>query len=433
MSVAAESLSEPHVLAHVKRRLFPDEDGTGSGPAAYAVVDTQFSSDRWLDDEAIPRTVRETLAPFNHVRLGNGYPDLVGVRTLESPFLAVERVGEEPPLIAVEAKGYTRGAGVDTRRGIVQAYDRLHEANAAYLAAPAAAVSETDRTLARELNVGILGVEAGGAVEPLEVPRVVGNRTSSEASAIRFQASAQGVADRSFGLNHPKNYLGYPLAHYADGDTTALLEEYRVVRATEQARRGAAFLGLIEEAPGASGSARRDGTATDPIVSLTPLGREVVRFAIRRHGSVEGALEEFASWYRSRRRFVDLAPAWGALARRVIFAYPATTLLVEELQRLHDDGEPEPTLPTLVEYLHVLHPTFTVELFVRGDEAVRRRVLTPEGDLVTDALEEGTVYHAPTVFQLKAMLYHAGILTERGAEPSRLEPTADVWALCERL
>jgi len=36
-------------------------------------------------------------------------------------------------------------------------------------------------------------------------------------------------------------------------------------------------------------------------------------------------------------------------------------------------------------------------------------------------------------FQLKAMLYHAGILTERGAEPSNLEPCADEWCLREPL
>ncbi len=109
-------------------------------------------------------------------------------------------------MIAIEAKGETSD-GVDTQRGILQAYDRLHEANAAYLAAPTAAISETDRTLARELNVGVLGVDAAGSVAALEVPRVVGNRTTTEATALRFQASAQGVADASFGLNHPKNYL----------------------------------------------------------------------------------------------------------------------------------------------------------------------------------------------------------------------------------
>jgi len=44
-------------------------------------------------------------------------------------------------------------------------------------------------------------------------------------------------------------------------------------------------------------------------------------------------------------------------------------------------------------------------------------VLTPDGELREQALHDGHVYHSPTVFQLKAMLYHAGILTERGTEP----------------
>ena len=412
MASAAADLTEPHVLAHAKRELFPSE----GGPGAYAVVDTQFSTGRWLAGQRIEESVREELAPFNHVRLGGGYPDLVGVRALEAEWLAVERLGDEPPLVAIEAKGYT-DRGVDTRRGIVQAYDRLHEANAAYLAAPAGAVTGTDRALARELNVGVLGVHASGTVEPLEVPRVVGNRTTDEATAIRFQASAQGVADRSFGLNHPKNYLGYPLAHYAAGETDTLLSEYRVVNAVEDARRGARFLGLVEDGPAG--------------VELTPLGREVVRFARSRYGSVEAALEEFETWYRSRKRFVDLSPAWGQLARCVVFDYPATKLLVEEIQQMHEDGIPEPSLVDLVEYLHGLHPTFTVELFLHGDGSIRSRVLTPDGELRTGPLGEGGVYHSPTVFQLKAMLYHTGILTERGREPTRLDPETDVWALRE--
>ncbi|MBZ6494713.1 hypothetical protein [Natrinema longum] len=417
MSSAARSLSEPQVLAHTKRRLFPAADES----TAYAVADTQFSMAEWLPGRPVDPAVRDCLAPFNHVRIGGGYPDLVGVRTLESDLLAVERLGEEPPLIAVEAKGETSG-GVDTQRGILQAYDRLHEANAAYLAAPATAISETDRTLARELNVGVLGVDSAGEVDALEVPRVVGNRTTTEATALRFQASAQGVADASFGLNHPKNYLGYPLAHYAAGDTGALLSEYKVVSAVDSARQGAAFLGLIEEGVGVEGSAS---------VELTSLGEEVVRFATGRYGSVEAALEEFETWYRSGKRFVDLAPAWGQLARRVLFDYEATALLVRELQCMHDDGITEPSLVDVVEYLHELHPSFTVELFLRGADGVRRRVLTEDGELRPAALEDGSVYHSPTVFQLKAMLYHSGILTHRGAEPSRLEPLEDVWALRE--
>ncbi len=409
---SAASLPEPRVLAGAKRRLFPDE-----ASESYAVADTQFAVDEWLPGQPIPAAVRERLAPFNHVRVGSGYPDLVGVRSVESDLLAVERFGDQPPLVAVEAKGHTETGAVDTERGIVQAYDRLHEANAAYLAAPAGAISETDRTLARELNVGVLGVDGEGGVEAVVVPRVLGNRSVGEATAIRFQASAQGVAEQSFGLNHPKNYLGYPLALYHPDDTGSVLAE-RVVGAVDDARRGAAFLGLIEETPQ---------------VVLTPLGEEVVRFALDRYGSVDAALDEFEGWRRSRRRFVDVAPAWGLLARRVLWQYPATRLLVEELQTMHGDGVCDPTLVELVEWLHVQHPTFTVELFVRGTDGARERVLDGDGTLRRAALADGSVYHAPVVFQLKAMLFHAGVLTERGAEPHRLDPTEDVWTLREPL
>ncbi len=408
------SLTEPAVLAHAKRRLFPDDDD----PHAYAVADTQFARDEWLPGTPIPRSIRTQLAPFNHVRIGSGYPDLVGVRSLEPDLLAVERFGDRPPLVAIEAKGYKRNGTVDVERGVVQAYDRLHEANAAYVSVPRAAVSTSARTLARELNVGLLGVTEDGDVAVLEAPRLVGTRTAGEATAIRFQATAQGVADKSFGLNHPKNYLGYPLALYHPADTEEVLAEY-VVGETDGARQGAAFLGLIEERP--------------DHVALTPLGREVVRFALDGYGSVDAALREFDEWRRSRMRFCELAPEWGLMARRVLWAYPATQLLVEELQTMADDGITAPSLIDLVEWLHVQHPTFTVELFVRGTEVVRGRVLDRDGKLQRNELVDGNVFHSPTVFQLKALLFHAGVLAERGAEPHRLEPETDSWALREPL
>ncbi|MFB6136988.1 MAG: hypothetical protein ABEJ42_01425 [Halobacteriaceae archaeon] len=428
MSGSAAARTEPVVLAHAKRRLFPsggggpsdvergpDADGATAGSGrAYAVVDTQFATDRWLADQPVAASTREALAPFNHVRVGGGYPDLVGVRRLESELLAVDRSGEEPPLVAVEAKGETGDGTVDTGRGVRQAHDRLDEANAAFLAAPSDAVSGRDRALARELNVGVLGVEAGGAVAVLERPRAVGTRTSEGSRAIRFQATAQGVADRSFGLNHPKNYLGYALAVHHAGETASLVDDH-VVGAVDDARRGASFLGLVETGP--SG------------VSLTGLGDEVVRFGVHRHGSVAAALEEVETWRGATARFCDAAPAWGQLARRVLWHYPATELLVRELQTMHRDGIRDPSLVDLVEWLHVQHPTFTVELFLRGTESARSRALGPDGELRGSALADGAVYHAPTVFQLKAMLYHAGILTERGAEPHRLDPIDDGWQL----
>ncbi|WP_123537782.1 hypothetical protein [Halosimplex salinum] len=410
MATTAGDLTEPHVLAHAKRRLFPDD----GAEAAYAVVDTQFAQERWVDRTTIDEAVREALAPFNHVRVGSGYPDLVGVRPLDDDLLSVDRLGGEPPLIAVEAKGYTDGGGVDVERGVVQAHDRLDEANVAFLAAPEPAISQTDRSLARELNVGVLAVGAEGEVTGVETPRVVGNRTEDAATTIRFQASAQGVAGKSFGLNHPKNYLAYPLAVAHERETEAVLAD-RVVRAVDDARTGAAFLNLISVEP--------DRT------ELTPLGKEVVRFALAEYGSVDAALTAFDDWKRSRKRFCDIAPRWGLLARRVVYAYPATELLVTELQALHDGGERSPTLKQFVEWLHELHPTFTVELFLRGDEAVRGRVLTDDGELRAGELRDGAVYHSPTVFQLKAMLFHAGVLTERGSEPHRLDPVSDRWAL----
>ena len=408
---SAAGLTEPRVLAQTKTRLFPE-----SSEDAYVVADTQFAQERWVDDRPIDAAVKSTLAPFNHVQVGTGYPDLVGVRRLDDDVLAVDRLGDEPPLIAVEAKGDTGSGGVDVERGVVQAYDRLHEANVAYVTAPATAITQSVRTLARELNVGVLGVRPDGDLRVLERPRVVGNRTAAEATAIRFQASAQGVADKSFGLNHPKNYLAVPLAVAHDGDAASLVAEH-VVGAVDSAFRGAEFLGLID----------RRRAAVEP----TSLGREVVRFALRVDGSLASALAAFEQWQRSRKRFIDVAPRWGELTRRVVFAYPATQLLVEELQQMHVDGIEHPSLVDLVEWLHVQHPTFTVELFLRGDDDVREQALTGDGDLRTTPLEDGSVYHSPTVFQLKAMLYHAGILTERGTEPSNLAPRSDEWRLRE--
>ncbi|MFC7132844.1 MULTISPECIES: hypothetical protein [Salinibaculum] len=407
---SAASLTEPHVLAQTKEHLFPE-----TSEDTYVVADTQFAQERWIDDQPIEEVIKSTLAPFNHVQVGSGYPDLVGVRHLDDDFLAVDRLGEDPPLVAIEAKGYTSG-GVDVERGVVQAHDRLHEANVAYVTAPAGAITQSAQTLARELNVGVLGVTPDGDLRVLERPRVVGNRTADEATAIRFQASAQGVADKNFGLNHPKNYLAVPLAVSHESDARALVEEH-VVGAVDSAFQGAEFLGLVDHLDD----------------QLTPLGREVVRFALREYTSLDAALGAFEQWKRSRKRFIDVAPKWGELTRRVVFAYPATQLLVEELQQMYVDGIESPSLVELVEWLHVHHPTFTVELFLRGDDDVRERALTGDGNLRASVLEDGTAYHSPTVFQLKAMLYHAGILTERGAEPSNLEPEADEWRLREPL
>jgi hypothetical protein len=405
------------VLATTKRRLFGSDGESGR----YVVADTQFTVDEWLDGQPVSAALRETLAPFNHVQVGSGYPDLVGVHDLDDELLAVDRVGDRRPLVAVEAKGFTGGDTVDVERGIVQAYDRLDEANVAFVAAPRRGVGQAAQTMAAELNVGLLGVDADGGVTPLHRPRVVGGGAGADgpAAAVRFQASPQGVARSPFGLNHPKNYLAVPLAAAAGGDTETT---YRgaAVDAFGHARRGAVALDLVE----------RRGDE----LRLQPLGAEVVRVTRRIEGSVAAALDRIDGWSGSRTRFCDLAPRWGDLTRRVLYHYPATETLVTELQRLADDGHETPSVVEVVRRLHRLRPAFAVELFVRGTDAARRRVLDDAGELRESALSDPSVYHSPTLFQYKTMLYHAGLLAESGTEPSEMDdPEATNWGLRDPL
>ena len=411
--MAAASLSEPQVLAHTKRNLFIEDTDQG-----YSVCDTQFAQSEWLSGRKLSSQTRADLAPFNHVEIGGGYPDLVGVHPLKDAYLAGGERPTEPPLVAIEAKGHTESGDVDIEKGLQQAYTYLPEANAVYLTAPADSITQGIQSAARELNVGLLSVAADGSLSLIEPPRIVGNRTSDDAAAIRFQATAQGVADKSFNLNHPKNYLGYPLAMYHSAPAEEVLSEF-VVSDVAGSRKGAIFLGLIEDTPTGD--------------ELTPLGREVVRFALSRYDSIDTAIAAFEDWQRSRQRFCGIAPEWGLVTRRVLWAYPATQILVEELQTLHDEGVSAPSLVNLVERLHATKPTFTVELFIRGSDEARSEVLTDDGDLRSDTLTDGEYYHSPTVFQLKAMLFHAGILTERGKEPDKIDPAEDIWQLRQPL
>jgi hypothetical protein len=139
------------------------------------------------------------------------------------------------------------------------------------------------------------------------------------------------------------------------------------------------------------GSGRESARGVQCRVQIELDEREVVRFALDEYGSVDAALDAFADWKGSPRRFCELAPRWGLLARRVLWAYPATQLLVEELQHMHDDGIVSPSLVDIVEYLHELHPSFTVELFVRGTEGARERALSTDGELRRRALSDGAV------------------------------------------
>lgn len=402
------ALAEPTVLATAKDTLYPH---AGPDETAYAVTDTQFTVDTW-GSQPVPQSIRDRLAPFNCVQFASGRPDLVGAGMPATEVREADVTNAVTPVVVVEAKGVTDGGSVDVERGIVQAHSRLPEANLAYAAVPGSAIDQSARSLARELNVGLVAVDDFDAAAVVETPRVVGvTDFSPGVDAIRSQATAHGLTDGSFPLNHPKNYLAVPVAVAAQGETSAIYETH-VVRESKAAMRGAQLLGLVVNAG--------DG------YRLTDAGAEVVRFARRHHGSMWEALEEFDDWSGSRERFTELHPAWGELARSVLMQYDAAQLVVRALESLHRDGVHRPSLPEVATTACDLNPALAVEVFFTPE--YREDVLTPEGGIDASYVELPQVYKSGAYFQFKAMLYHVGLITS-GGEDDAQDAVEDVWEL----
>ena len=410
--MSTSTLSEPEVLAFTKRRLFSNT----SDEEAFTVTDTQFSTDEWLDGEPISSEIADELSPFNHVQVGSGYPDLIGAGAISSEIYRGSRHEvQSSPLVIVEAKGNSANKSANPEEGIVQAHNRLEEANIAFVTAPSNTISENTVSLGRELNVGIISVSGEDSVKIIESPRIVGSQIGKEASAIRLQAGPQSVAKQSFYLNRPKNYLGYPFAVHHSDSTDAVTKRY-IVGDVRGARNGAAFLGLIE----------KQAHGEDV---LTPLGEEVIRFGFRKHGSsITSILEQFQSWKGSRERFTKLAPDWASLARWIVFSYPITQSLMEHIQAVQNRGD-NPILPAVVIELFQTSPTLAIEFFIRDTDSARSSVLTGEGKLVSSNLYDPSVYRSVTVYQYKQMLYHTGIVDEPGSDTSQLVPEESYWRL----
>jgi hypothetical protein len=399
------TLAEPAVLAAAKDTLYPD---LSSHPNQYAITESQFTVDSW-GTWSIPSDIHERLKPFNSVQLASGEPALLGVGMPDGEVLNGDAAST--PVVAVEAKGYRQNSGtVGVARGIEQAHSRLPEVNLGYVAAPAASVTETARSLARELNIGIVGVEDSASAAILEPARVTGaGEFSTGVEAIRFQARTHQLTAGSFPVNHPKNFLGYALALAADGDTEETYAEH-VIRLASDGRRGAILLGLVD-------------AQTE---ELTHLGAEVVRFAQAECGSVQAALETFDRWTGKRTRFTELAPRWAQLAQSVTMQYEPTQLIVEALEALHRNGVSEPTLQQLVEQAAAINQPLAIEVFITQD--ARGAVLTNDGNLDTSVLDDPAVYKSGVYFQFKAQLYHVGLLTTGGTDDKE-DALRDAWQL----
>lgn len=403
-------LIEPEVLAKTKDFLVGDETGVG-----YAVVDTQFQSESW-GNTPVSVEIQEQLQPINSLRLRGGEPDALLAPPRENAYRGFN--GGPPtdlPLAVIEAKGETDSQNPNsTRIAITQAHRHLGEVNVGYAAVPRKYITEQDRALAREVNVGLLAVTAS-YVELLETPRLVGAGTSQTADTIRFHARVGDTAVENLTKNHPKNAIGYALAIPTAESTEEVFRKY-VIDSVNDGRQDAESLGLIVHKMGES--------------ELTSLGREAVRTIAYHHGGVYPALEVIKNQYGSSERFMDTCPVMGAVARQTLLAYPPTQILINTIEELMEDGIRCPTLAQVTKAVAENHLDFALDLFVAKSD--RNRVLSDEdGELVDiDAFDDGRVYSTHTTFQYKALLYHVGILTERGTgTKSEIRPDESIWAL----
>lgn len=99
---------------------------------------------------------------------------------------------------------------------------------------------------------------------------------------------------------------------------------------------------------------------------------------------------------------------------------------------LANKGDTEPSLSEVARAVAAKHPNFALDLFVSTQSGDRERILDEDDDIIINraAFDRAEIYSTHTTFQYKAMLYHVGLLTERGTgTKSKLDLTSDTWAL----
>jgi hypothetical protein len=210
-------------------------------------------------------------------------------------------------------------------------------------------------------------------------------------------------------FNHPKNYLGVPLAAVANEATTDLIQT-TLVADTDAAVRGAAALDLIDTG---------DSPTHDP--TLTGLGEDVVTTVTADH-TPDAALDALSRLHGRTERFVTAGSRyWEPILTRVYQAYQPAATLVTILNQ---------TGPVSLARL-------TAHCLTHNPDAARLLVSAPDDHLPSSPtqllgqteLADHDIYYSPTTCQLKTQLWHAGILTERGAHSTALAPLADRWAV----
>lgn len=229
-------------------------------------------------------------------------------------------------------------------------------------------------------------------------------QTGYQAPVERAQESTEQLAISKLSFNHPKNYFGVPFAIAASGDTGHLISGH-LVSMCGRAREGARTLGLID----------RDA-------NLTSLGETVVRRRTTDRAPVD-VLENLEELKGSTSRFIAATDnIWTTIAREVVLQYEDAASV---LSLLATRGEE--TLPRLTNSLITQMPE-VAESFVTAD-TVETVNDTPSVQVRHRILSDPSVYRGTATYQFKSLLYHCGLLTERGSDTSSLVPKQDCWKL----
>lgn len=202
-----------------------------------------------------------------------------------------------------------------------------------------------------------------------------------------------------FRLNHPKNYVGVPVAVAAPGDTGSLVMGNLTAMAGA-AKLGAQALDLIDT----------DG-------EVTAWGWELLE-DILGQTHPDTYLEELKKLQNSRGRFIEQRPEWESVGVAVAQRYSATEPVIEILQ---ESGPIK--LPELVSRLAEDHWSIVSELFLKETIAD-----DPE-ELTADLLADSESYRGAGVCQFKGILYHFGVVTMPGSSTDYLDPNAELWEL----
>jgi hypothetical protein len=214
-----------------------------------------------------------------------------------------------------------------------------------------------------------------------------GTAQSGESSCLRLR------------LNHPKNYVGVPVAIAAPGDTGSLVMGNLTAMAGA-AKLGARAFGLIDT----------DGEVTD-------WGWELLK-EILGQTHPDTYLEELRDLQNSRGRFIEQRPEWDGVGEAVARRYDGTEPVIEILQQSGPI-----TLPELVSRLAEDNWGIASRLFLKDT------VADSADGLTDDLLEDSESYRGAGVCQFKGVLYHFGVVTMPGSSTDYLDPGTELWEL----